>query len=246
MNYKEEIKNLLEKEGKVLVGWNAGGDQTPVYFYTIENGEKKYKDNEIYRELRWQIIEELSLPNASERYHKGQGKICLNEKRKVVLEFTSKEYEIDDSTDYDWDEWSNELTVWSEETSFREESLDKQQTKVLDRIYLEDKFDITSHLNRLEIKLLGEFNAELTSHTWVNITIIHGDKFELENQINVFYRGKIQKVLDTLMQKYLDKDFIGIYIEGILQSDHSVQFKLVENAYTILNIYNNKQIVLID
>lgn len=243
MNYKEQIRDLQEKGIKLLVKWDAGGDQTPIWFELKGTDDTNSLDvGDLYTSFSSDIKNILNLPNASERYHKGEGYIFLNENNSVVLEFTSKEY-MTENTDYDWDEDANEMMIWED---FGQSSLDNYPTKTLEPLPLEDNFDITPHLNRLEIKLLGEFDAAFKSRTWLNININYGDEIDLQNQVEDFYNQITKKVLDKLMEQYSEKDFVGIYIEGILQPDHSVRFKLVENAYDILSIYNDSQIVLID
>lgn len=70
--------------------WDAGGDSTPVWveYATTPGGDT----DEFEKELRYEVIMKLSLPNAGEEYHTGRGKLVADESG-LFLEFTAYEHE---------------------------------------------------------------------------------------------------------------------------------------------------------
>lgn len=94
---KEALKRLQTSKKKLLATWDAGGDETIVNITQegINYYSHKYKDLDIYDELRDIISEELELPNTGETYDRGKGEIFLNNKNQIILKFDSQRYNTD-------------------------------------------------------------------------------------------------------------------------------------------------------
>lgn len=97
MNYKnikheteQFFRNQLAQGNTITVHWDAGGDSTPVW---VEYATKPEGDNEEFEnELRYEVIDKLTLPNAGEDYHTGRGKLVADHSG-LFLEFTAYEHE---------------------------------------------------------------------------------------------------------------------------------------------------------
>lgn len=93
-NIKHETEQFFRRQlaqgNTITVHWDAGGDSTPVWveYATPPEGN----NDEFEKELRYEIIDKLTLPNAGEEYHTGRGKLVADESG-LFLEFTAYEHE---------------------------------------------------------------------------------------------------------------------------------------------------------
>lgn len=229
---KELLKELQSEGKEILTKWDAGGDETLVYLRLEGQNEVNEKLEEISEALEDIIIDTLELPNAGEYFHNGDGKISLNDQGEIVLNYTSKElcYE-----NYTWEDGK----LVEEDNQIESHHLPAMQ--------LDDPFDMAAELHRLEFMLEGEMDPEFNIQTSMNINTIQGDEFILSEEMKSFYQSQIQAVLEEQIPglKSEEKKITSLQIEGQLQPNHSVQFRITKNAIAILSIHNDKRILLI-
>lgn len=244
MNEEEiirSIKNYLNQGNKVSVDWDGGTDCLFFNMSIGQNIKSTPVEIQVSQYLEHVIVEKLSIPTAGPPYDIGQGEVFIDNNNSVILRFSSRIHE--DTGGYGRN-GQGELVSWNE----YDETEVLEATYLLDPLQLDDPFDMEKYLHRLEILLVGEFDAQFNTRSWIDINIIHGDKMTLKSKANRFYQKQINIVLDTLISKYKAQKqaFQNVYIEGTLQIGNQITFKVIEGFYSKLILHKEKEIILID
>lgn len=219
---KEALRELQKNNKKLIVKWDAGGDETLVNF----PGEKimNYDDSldkalTIYTELRSIIRKKLDLPNAGEDYDRGQGEIFLNERNQVILKFDSQRY--------------YEVYVEAERK-------------------LEDKYNLIQYLaeNTIVFNITKtDFNIdfylfyELRDYKEIAIPIT------ISAAAKAYYEDWGRQVFSLYEQKYKERNQPPIFIEltGYLREGSKVEFTITK-AYPTTKPYSDQlgEVILIE
>ncbi len=242
------IAEHTQGDGELHVRWEAGGDDTLLWACRrVPGGELERLEDawERMEPVLYEIIDELDLPNAGERYHEGGGRLSLDSEDAIVLEVTARDYCVED--DYgtlavdDSDGSPFRLVRW----------LDSGGTAPLRgnakgvEIELENHHSAESILHRAEIWLIGEMDPEGNKHTDLVVTIINGDMAGLADEAVQYYKGRVSAALDACTELFeVPSPPKGVYIEARLHEGSTARFEVVTDAYRQLRIFDEEPIRL--
>lgn len=227
----EFIKSVQTEGKKIVVEWDAGGDQTPVWFKiwdkTGKEIEEGRKNEDYWMFLRDFIVYELGLPNAGERYHRGKGEIsCENEQ--VYISYSAKEFTED----------------------YEDETIEFTLEDRFGLLNCQYKAHISFSLRLGEVDrgsdLLDEYSKE---GFWVHKRILEGDDIIVTDEMTAYYKEQFEQVgkrfeaelgqtlfgktLCEITLTYDEQDLLG---RGMLK---------VDKYYELSQLYENEKRVLI-
>jgi hypothetical protein len=213
MNDKDRIVQMLKAGSSITATWDAGGDQT--LCEVLINGKHR-KESEL---LADKIIDALSLPNASEYYHKGAGTILLNEREEVVLQYSSREHTYGE---------------------------DVVETVALP---LADPAGLRSLLHKCEIEFSGRWETDSEMEVDVLLETVFGDPVQVEETQWQFYKEALaalirQKRSDPDPSAAPDEELARVWLSGKLTAD-SLLYLRVEKMYDKAQYHRNARVVLL-
>lgn len=199
------LSDLKQKNQQLLVKWNAGGDESLVNIYTLENGKEKYLNTREY-ELNWHITQLLDLPNAGEYYNNGSGEIYIGADQMIYFKYDELAYHT-------------ELNV-KEKIIELNASVDNLK---LCKQYMQGK-RIT------EIKFYGTISFLAEKETHFSLAIHRAERQAASSFLSIL-RYKIE---DVVLQKYKGKKkLIDINYEGVITNEKIMVEDLLTLQYSV-------------
>lgn len=213
MKHSTEIAKLLSAGKVIRATWDAGGDQT--LCSVLIDGE--YADQ--WDVLAESIVEKLSLPNASENYHKGEGEIQLNDEGEIVLHFDSREH-----------------------------TYGKEETETV-ALLVEDPENLRSYLHKCEIELNGRWELDGKVEGYLFIETLYGDEVKIDDSRTGFYTQIVESLLQKIIQESIpmndaEQELSMIWLQGKLTKEPIVYFQ-VNKSYDQVLYHTKEQVVLL-
>ncbi|MGD1841074.1 MAG: hypothetical protein ACFB0B_09280 [Thermonemataceae bacterium] len=241
---KQAIRQTID-EGKVIVAsWDAGGDQT-LCNIRVDNVYNDFyvKDLDIGQALKDVIIDTLSLPNASEDQHVGDGQVGIDTKGAVTLTYNNAYY-----TPY-----STDVDIDMEDYNAEEIS-----------IPYEDIHGFTQFIPRIRLSFSASYSVSHIIYAprpvsiRTNLRIIEGDQVAFDEEalthLKNWIREKTQIYFEDLkgiptdvtpFEKGNKQVLNFIDIHGVLTLESQLRFS-VGKHYDFVTYTKNRTVVIIE
>jgi len=245
------LRSLLEeyvgRGEQLLVCWNAGGDDTLIWCSRRRSDGELVKvegvDSEVLERLCDDVIQTLSLPNAGDHYHVGQGRVSLDPQGAVILEVTSREYCM--ANDYDWLEGGDSLSAhrlcrWTDSGLS-----DALTGRGWIELPVEHHHSTESIFHRAEVRLIGELDANYHYTTHIEVVVVNGDEVSLTPEVHDHYEVLILEALGEC-ERYFKQtsEPNGLHLEALLEPGSFVRFRVVDDAFEMFRIYQQETVTL--
>ena len=235
---KKEIKRFQSEGKKILATWDAGNDSTLCNVVIEDFNFTNTSNSKLIDYLRYQIIDVLQLPNASEDQHVGNGSIQLNENQEVILIYDNihkNPYHIDANADAPKEDEAITLTF-----------------------QYEDIYGIAKYLTRIAVT----FYAYSESKPTIQIRILEGDEilFDDDNDLEDF-ENHLSTVIQDITKPHFQilhqipenieaysngtkQELSDIHIEGELIRPSTLRL-VIHKCYEYITYTKNKTVMLI-
>lgn len=210
---RQLIAQLNQQGKKVMANWDAGGDSRFCHVYVQDaatNKDEPFPDTgklDLEDILANEIIFELNLPDATERYHKGGGEILIGGEEVFRIKINSLEY--DGNNDH------------------YEESIEYIDLP-------EVAPQVASYAHKLQFEAYGHLSEEKEMEANINIVYIHGDNAEPVEHIAQSYQKALVKMLEAYKPLILagnGTQLGGVNLFGNTEGDGRLRLEIEKTFY---------------